>query len=63
MLSIRARAPNSQDIEKLRLLVWHVNFTKHLHVVLSIENIRVLKWAVRASFVTGEDFSAIVALL
>ena len=52
----RVRDPSVQDIEKLVRLCKYLNWTTDLHLVLSIDDMKLVKWYIDASYVVHEDF-------
>ena len=58
VLSGRVRDPTKQNLEKLVRLCKYLQFTKHLHCVLSIDGLKVIKWCVDASYAVHEDFQS-----
>ena len=56
VLSCWVREPTKQDLEKLVRLCKYLQSTKHLHCVLSINGLRIIKWYVDASYAVHKDF-------
>ena len=57
-LSTRVKGPNENDWNKLIRLVKYLNGTKSLKLTLSIDDLRVIKWYVDASFAVHADFKS-----
>ena len=56
VLATRVQKPNSQDWQKLLRLMKYLNGTKKYHMSLKIDNMKVVKWYVDASFAVHPDF-------
>eukprot|EP00980_Cylindrotheca_fusiformis_P024000 scaffold11319_cov78-Cylindrotheca_fusiformis.AAC.5 len=57
-LCTRVTEPNESDWQKLLRLMKYLNGTKKDHLTLSINNLRVIKWYVDASFAVHPDFKS-----
>ena len=57
-LSTRVKAPNENDWSKLLRLIKYLNGTRNLKLTLSIDDLRVIKWYVDASFAVHADFKS-----
>lgn len=58
VLSTRVKKPKESDWQKLVRMMKYLNGTKKFHLTLSIDNLRVLKWLIDASFAVHPDFSS-----
>ncbi|MGA0888342.1 MAG: Ty1/Copia family ribonuclease HI [bacterium] len=58
VLSTRVKEPNESDWNKLVRMMKYLNSTKKLHLTLSIDDLRVLKWYVDAAFAVHPDFKS-----
>src|SRR6056300_1354355 len=56
VLSTRVQKPNKGDWKKLVRYMKYLNGTKKMHLTLSAENLRTIKWYVDASFAVHPDF-------
>ena len=56
VLSGRVRQPTKQDLEKLVRLCKYLQCTKDLHLILSIDDMKIIKWYIDASYAVHEDF-------
>jgi len=57
-LCTRVKEPNQADWKKLERLIRYLNGTRNKVLTLSVENLRVLKWYVDASFGVHLDFKS-----
>ena len=58
VLSSRVTNPNKSDLQKLIRVAKYLRGTKKLCLTLGIDNIRVLKWMVDASYAVHDDFKS-----
>jgi hypothetical protein len=56
VLATKVQKSNEQDWQQLIRLMKYLNGTRKLHLTLSIDNLRVIKWYVDASFAVHPDF-------
>ena len=56
VLATRVQKPNSHDWQKLLRLMKYLNGTKRYHMTLKIDNLKIVKWYVDASFAVHPDF-------
>jgi hypothetical protein len=57
-LCTRVQAPNQGDYNKLRRLMKYLNGTRNDKLILSADDLHILKWYVDASFATHPDFKS-----
>jgi hypothetical protein len=58
VLCMRVKDPNQADWEKLMRAMKYLNGTKEENLILSADNLRVVKWYVDASFAVHPDFKS-----
>ena len=58
VLSTRVKAPNEDDWKKLLHLMKFINGTVEDKLIISVEDLRVLKWYVDVSFAVHPDFKS-----
>jgi len=58
VLCTRVKAPNGSDWKKLDRLLRYLNGTRDKKLILSAENLHVLKWYVDASYAVHPDFKS-----
>ena len=56
VLSTRVKSPTTQDWLRLERLMKYLNGTKQYHLTVAIDDLKVVKWYVDASYGAHEDF-------
>ena len=57
-LCTRVKAPDTDDYKKLVRMLWYLNGTKKLKMVLKADNLTILKWYVDAEFAVHKDMKS-----
>ena len=56
VLATRVKNPSNQDRLRLERLMKYLNGTKTFHLTVGIDDIKIIKWYVDASYGVHEDF-------
>ena len=59
VLSTRVKSPTNQDWLRLERLMKYLNWTKQYHLTVAIDDLKVVKWYVDASYGAHEDLGAL----
>jgi hypothetical protein len=57
-LCTRTKAPNSDDWSKLMRMMRYLNGTRHDKMILSVDDLHIIKWHVDAAFAVHPDFKS-----
>ena len=58
VLATRVKSPNEADWNKLIRLFKYVNGTKEFHLTITIDDVKIIRWFIDASFAVHPDFKS-----